>query len=105
MALSAGSVTIDGSGEATGSGLSIGIYNAFMGAVSLDADAKKKIADTMGPVCEALASAIIDHVTANAEVTVQVGASDSGLQRSTTVGTATDAPVGTVTLATKGTVA
>jgi hypothetical protein len=52
---------------------------------------------------DALASAIVSHITGNAEVTATIETTDSGLQTSTTVGSPTNGPASDKTIA--GTVA
>lgn len=99
MALSAGSVSISSS-DATvnGTGLSLAIYNAFKQdlwddrtklTIEQSVGAKNSVAD----LSNKLATAIISHFTANAEISVSTAA--AGLQTlpaTLTPGTPTAAP-------------
>ena len=99
MALQSGTVTVNSQGSATGSGLAIAIFNGVLAAVP--ENARKQIASSMGPFCEALATAIVTHFTENAEINLTIATTDSGLQRipyPPTVGTPTDGPASDVTL-------
>ena len=95
MALDVGSITIDENGDVTGDGLSLAIYNGTLSALSIEE--RRPFAEGMKPFSEGLAAAIIDHLTANAEITVTVGVNDDGLQDGTL------APAAPVELETKGT--
>lgn len=93
MALDAGSLTVDDDGNVTGSGLSLAIFNGACSA--LDDDIKATIAEGMAPFCEGLATAIVDHIRDNAEVTVTIQTTDTGLQRLPAIltpGSDTDGP-------------
>lgn len=79
MALQAGSITIAADGTATGTGLSLAIFNGALQA--LDADARARVANAMKPFCEGVASAIVTHLVENAEVSVRIETTDVGLQR------------------------
>ena len=79
MALVKGTITINSAGVATGTGMALRIYNGVMSA--LDADALAAVGSSMKQFCEGLAGAIVDEITENAEVTVTVQTTDSGLQR------------------------
>jgi hypothetical protein len=104
--LTIGSIEVDSNGNATGTGLAFAIFEATLSAVP--PAAKALIAGGMASFCEGLATAIIEHIQAHAEVTVTVSAADAGLQRTpdpNNPNTATQAPAAPVELATKGTVA
>lgn len=79
MALDAGSIEVDDDGVATGSGLALAIFNGAVGG--LDAETQALIAAGMKSFCEGIATAIVDHIRDNAEVTITIQTSDSGLQR------------------------
>src|SRR5262245_45379293 len=114
MALDKGSITINPDGSHSSSGLAGRIFEAqvaepsfptvgpmySVGAVVLWKTGTARFAQT-------LADAIIDELTANAEVTVQIDPLDVGLQTSTAVGTPTGGPPppNPVTLTRKGTIA
>ncbi len=96
MALSAGSIEADDDGEVSGTGLALAIYNGALSGIT--EEQRRKVAQAMAPFCNGLAAAIVEHIVANAEVTVTVTSLDSGLQRvpdpatpgSPTAGPATD---------------
>lgn len=79
MALAAGTISVDGAGNATGTGLAIDIFNQALSAVP--SDRKAQIAAAMAPFCVGLASAIVGHITAHAVVQVTIRTTDAGLQR------------------------
>lgn len=109
MAMTKGSVSVDGSGNVSGTGFAKELYDDFAPKISgipggaAGASAKQRIAD----LCNSIAK-VIDHITAHAEVTVTVATGDAGLQRTpnpNNANTDTVGPSGNKTLATKGTVA
>jgi len=67
MALLAGSVTVDSAGNATGTGLAKELYDAREASF---AGSSVGGLQRVAAECNALASAIIDHVVANAQVVV-----------------------------------
>lgn len=88
MALSAGTVTIDDAGEASGSGMARALYDsriaapltvAFLAEVPAERQAAFKTG--LAEDCNAIATGIVGYLTANAEVEVTIGTGDSGLQR------------------------
>lgn len=79
MALSAGTVEVDEEGNVTGSGLALAMFNG--GLEALEEDAREAVAEAMAPFCQGMAEAIVTHITENAEVTVSIQVTDSGLQR------------------------
>ncbi len=79
MALSAGTVSVDEEGNVSGSGLALAIFNGGLGA--LDEDKREAVAEAMAPFCQGVAEAIVTHITENAEVTVSIQVTDTGLQR------------------------
>jgi hypothetical protein len=81
MALNAGSISVDGFGNATGTGLAIDMFNDAL--ASLTSDTRKQIAAQIAPFFNGLATAIVSHIVANAAVTVTIHTTDSGLQRLT----------------------
>lgn len=105
MAMNAGSVV----GGGAGSGLAAEMYaimiTKFNTAGLGSAVAQQQIAD----LCNAIAQAIVPHITGNAEVTQPVGPLDAALQVSTTPGSPTAPnpalPPGGQPLTLKGTVA
>lgn len=111
MAMTAGTVTIDGSGNPSGAGMARAIFDSWIATFDFGGlsgatlqSAKQRIAD----LCNALAVGVVDHIVANAEVTVTVDSSDAGLQRTPNPNnpdTDTQGPSAPVVLATKGTVA
>lgn len=114
MALQVGSVTVDNSGNVTGSGLTKRIVDAFLAMPDLatllsSASASSKVTIVKGcaGVAGAIAAAVVAEIQANAEVTVVVSTSDAGLQtlpNPVVAGAATTAPGVNKTLNTKGTV-
>lgn len=101
MAMSAGSVTIDEDGEATGSGAAKAVYDVMVSkmgdALPMQQAARRQVAD----IAEAVA-ALIDYIMTNGEVTTTITTDDAGLQRVS--GNDTQAPSGTKTLSAKGTI-
>ena len=79
MSLDAGSIEVDENGEATGSGLALAMFNGALS--SLSADVRAQIAESCVPFFEGMATAIVEHIVANAEVTVTIATGASGLQR------------------------
>ena len=121
MAMNAGSVTLDGDGNPTGTGLARELYDAWIAKVSFpdpddypEADRPKVIAAIvagkggLADQCDAFASAVVAHITTNAAVTIKVDTGDAGLQRlpaNLAEDEPTKAPSAQKTLATKGSVA
>jgi hypothetical protein len=117
MALIVGSVEVDEEGGYTGTGLTKRLVDAVLATPNMAAvlaqeglsiEQKVSVVQGMADYSEAMATAIIDEIQANAEVTVTVSASDAGLQRipaSTAEDTPCKAPAAPVELSTKGTVA
>jgi len=72
MALSAGSVTVSDEGTASGSGLALAFYQGFMTGVPVPANDPMMLpaARACAQQCEAMATAIIDHITTNAEISL-----------------------------------
>lgn len=104
MAMSKGSVSIDASGVATGSGATKALYDVYIAklaslipAGAAGAPAKVQIAD----LCDTVAT-LVDYIKTNGEVTVVVNATDAGLQR--VGGVDTLAPATDKTLGTKGSI-
>jgi hypothetical protein len=93
MALDAGTVDVDDDGNATGSGLALDIFNGAMSG--LGGEVKAAIGNGMKGFCEGIATAIVDHLKNNAEITITVQPTDSGLQSLPSVltpGSPTDGP-------------
>jgi hypothetical protein len=116
MALIIGSVTVDENGDVTGTGLSKRLIDELLGMTAFASmlndlagdERKATMVQGMADFATAIATGVINEITANAEVTVTVSASDAGLQRmpaSTTEDTPCKAPADSVELSTKGTVA
>lgn len=117
MALAIGSVTVDEEGGYTGSGLTKRLVDGILATPNmadvlvqegLTTAQKISLIQGMADYSEALATAIIEEIQANAEVTVKVGTSDAGLQRlpaNLAENEPTKAPASQKTLSTKGTVA
>ncbi len=101
MAMTKGSITIDGSGGATGSGAAKVIYDAMvakMGASLPMAQApRRQVADVAESIAE-----LVDYIKTNGEVTTTIGTGDAGLQQVASVDT--QGPSGTKTLGAKGTI-
>lgn len=116
MAMSAGTVTIDANGDpnAGSSGtMARSIYDALvvtmdMGDFELPTGALQSARQRLADIANAVASGVVSHVTSNAEVTVTVSTSDSGLQLIPATPVSEDdpckAPASSVELATKGTI-
>lgn len=79
MALEAGSISVDEFGNVTGSGLALELFNGGLDAI--EEDERAAVAATMAPFCEGMATAIVDHIKNNAEVTITITTSDGALQR------------------------
>jgi hypothetical protein len=80
MALEAGSCTIAPDKTVSGTGLARAIaenYLPVFGSIGLPTASLDKLAQ----FCNGLATAIVDHIVANAEITVTVTTLDAGLQR------------------------
>ena len=94
MSLTIGSCTVDSSGTVTGTGLSAGIANAFRTA--LQSSGALHLSDVMTPfigtLATQLATAIINHITATAAVTITIHTTDTGLQTSASAGNPTTGP-------------
>lgn len=93
MALDAGEVNVDDDGNATGSGLALAIFDGAM--TGLSGEVKALVGGGMKAFCEGMATAIVDHIKDNAEVTITVQPTDSGLQKLPSVltpGSPTDGP-------------
>lgn len=95
MALEAGSITVDSDGSATGTGLAYAMFSGALGSVT--AANRARIAADIAPFFEGLAEAIIDHITANAEITVTIETTDVGLQRTPNPNNAETATLGPAT--------
>ena len=117
MTLAIGSVEVDEEGGYTGTGLTKRFVDAVLATPAMAAmlateglttAQKITIVEGMADYSQALATAIVEEIQANAEVTVTVSASDAGLQRmpaSTVEDTPCKAPAAPIELTTKGTVA
>lgn len=113
MALSAGSVIIDSTTLThSGSGLALAIYESALlpqlGSGPISRGVKRIVLPMFAAQATGLATAIVDYLKANAEVTIVVKPADDGLQRTpnpNTASTATLGPSSQVTLSTKGTIA
>jgi hypothetical protein len=81
MALLAGSCTIAADKTVSGTGLARALAEAHMVALSALPGLAPRSRSAMEALFNAQAAAIVDHITANAEVTVTITPSDSGLQR------------------------
>lgn len=112
MAMTAGTVTIDDEGNASGAGCARELFDDYMPKMadfpegvplSAQVAAKRQIAD----LCNSVAQVLVGHIASNAEVTVTVGTDDAGIQRmpaTTTEDTPCKAPGSPVELGTKGSV-
>ena len=105
MALSAGTCSIASDGTVTGTGLAKTIADAHKAAFSAfsPAQAPKAIARLMTSgfyetFSNALAAAIINHLTSNGEITVTIHPTDIGLQTSAAAGSPTTGPAANKTL-------
>jgi len=117
MALEIGSIEVNEEGGYTGSGLTKRLVDArvatadmaaLLSSEGLTAAQKAAFITSLAADCEAMATAIIDEIVTNAEVTVTVSTGDAGLQRipaSTVENTPCKAPSSPVVLAAKATVA
>lgn len=92
MALDAGTdVAVDANGDVTGgSGLKLAVFTALVVPVPDLPEAKAALRQALAGITNAVSQAVIDHIKANAVVTVTVHTTDSGLQRAG--GTPTDGP-------------
>lgn len=110
MAMTAGTVTIDGSGNPSGTGMAREIFDVFVATVdfgSLSGSALQAAKQRVADLCNALAGGIVGHIVANAEVAVRITGSDSGLQRTPNPNnpdTDTQGPSSPKTLSTPGTI-
>lgn len=104
MAMTKGSVSIDGSGAVSGNGLARELFDDYIAKIdgiqdgAAGAGAKQQIAD----LCNSLSSVFVDHIVTNAQVTVVITTDDSALQRAG--GVDTQEPSANRTLSQKGTV-
>lgn len=106
MSLTAGSVTVDpDTGAYSGSGLALAVFesldsltqaSAADAGVDVDAALLVKMRKPNAQFAVALATPIVAHLVANAEIAVTVHTTDSGLQR--VGGTPTDGPSSNKTL-------
>jgi hypothetical protein len=102
MAMAAGNVTIDGTGNRSGTGAAVILYDSYITKFTIASgptgvQAKRQIAD----LCTMIAS-LVSYIQGNAEVDVSITTSDSGLQRlpaSLVENEPTKAPSGTKHLA------
>lgn len=100
MALSAGTIAIDADGNVTGSGLALRFGQKL--AATLGSETLGAVGDSVADFLQDMAEAIVEELTENAEVTVTIDPSDSGLQRMSNplaVDVDTQGPSGTKTLA------
>lgn len=70
MALSAGSVTVGDDGTASGSGLALAFYQGFMTGVPISNAAMLEAARACAVQCGVMATAIVTHITTNAEISL-----------------------------------
>lgn len=114
MALAIGSVTVNSDGTHTGSGLTLSIFENYLLApltlnlAKFTLSAKIEIKTMLAARAQQLATAILNHLIANGEVTVTVAPADAGLQQTpnpNNPATATQGPGAPVVLSTKGTIA
>lgn len=115
MALAKGSITVDGNGDASGSGLSKRILDGFLGGGALAAlvadltgSRKAEVVQGMADLAQAISDGVVDELVANGEVTITIDTSDAGLQRlpvSIVASEPTVAPSGDVELTNKGSIA
>ncbi len=112
MALDAGTVVVDNQGNATGGGLARDFYDSDSPGIEamngiIPDDHRIRMLKDLATKVNSHAADLVGHVTANAEVTVKVDNTDTGLQTSTTAGSPTGPHIipTPITLGTKGTVA
>jgi len=79
MAMIAGTIDVTDPENVTGTGLAFAMFEGSLSTVP--AANKAAIAAGMKPYFEGLAAAIVNHIKDNAEITVTVQTTDSGLQR------------------------
>lgn len=108
MALAAGSCAVASDGTVSGTGLAKAIadaHTAAFAAVSMPPDVIAKLMSSgyTAAFSNSLAAAIVNHITANAAVTVTIHTTDTGLQTSTAVASPTGGPASNKTIT--GTVA
>lgn len=97
MALTAGTVSIANDGTVTGTGLAKAIGDAFRGMVAaVPGSGSQSFGAISSPGTVALingiAAALVNYITANAEVTVTIHTTDAGLQTSSGSGSPTTGP-------------
>jgi hypothetical protein len=95
MALTAGIVSIDESGNITGSGLALAIAQQIFGSLPASLLAMQVVRNTWPAFPVELATAIVTYLTENAVVTVNIPTAATGLQTmpsSTDPGTPTAGP-------------
>jgi hypothetical protein len=105
MALEGGSCTVSADGTVAGTGLSVPIAEWMVGPPTSSLRrylrSSSPLRLNMAASAQTLATAIIDYLLANAEITVTVKTTDAGLQRTpnpNNPNTATQGPAGDVPL-------
>lgn len=106
MALTAGTVVIGSDGSSAGNGLALEMYALMLAACADDlagrsGDALVASRKGLAKMANPIAQAVINHITANAVVTVTVGTGTAGLQTipaTIATGQATWAPAAPVSI-------
>lgn len=97
MAMVAGTVTVDASGNPSGAGLSRAVYDAMAAAFGVDVLAPPSAPaaqQQLAHIANAIGAAVVDHIVANAVVTVA-----PGIAVTTTGGTGSTTGTGTGSIA------
>lgn len=88
-------MALSGGNAEANTGLAGALYTALEGQFGPFSEEDQ---DSLFPFCDKLGEAIVGYVVTNAEVAVSVKTTDTGLQTSTTVGTATGGPAADKTI-------
>lgn len=81
MALEAGSCTINANGTVTGTGLSRAVAQEYVTRVEGLVLKRPAVRQAYEQLSEAIAAAVVSYLLANADISVTVKTTDSGLQR------------------------
>lgn len=103
MALTVGTCAVATDKAVSGSGLARTIAEAYIAHMFTVPVLAPKARTAIAGFCQAVATGVISHITANAEVTTVITTADVSLQRVTLVNT--QGPSADRTLAQKGTIA
>lgn len=102
MTLNAGSVTVNGAGVASGTGLALALHNTLISAFGASPGAVPQnvpgAQEQIAKIAQAIAQQVIAHILANAVVTIPAGTPVTVSGSATTQTGATTAPaVGAIT--------